>query len=126
MIERLLEAGHPGQRLQPDPLQARASCCRRSRRRPSRLPTWPASEVVFTSVASSKDLLAVTPAAGGSSRWNRPPQVIVDVTTVSAEASATCGKEAAESGTEVLAAPASGNPGAVQGGCAPLSLYRGP
>ncbi len=50
MIERLLEAGHPGYGLQPDPFQARAAGRRRSRRRPSRSPTSPASEVVFTAV----------------------------------------------------------------------------
>jgi 3-hydroxyisobutyrate dehydrogenase len=79
-------------------------------------------EVVFTSVSSSDDLLAVTVEAGGLLSLNDPPRVIVDVTTVSADASAVLRAKAAEAGTEVLAAPASGNPGAVRAGKATFAV----
>jgi 3-hydroxyisobutyrate dehydrogenase len=87
-------------------------------------------EVVFTSVASSDDLLSVTMGGGGLLTLDNPPKVIVDVSTVSAEASAVVRQEAARTGATLLAAPASGNPGAVRSGRAtfavsgPLEVYE--
>jgi len=129
MIERLLEAGHPvtvynRTRSKIEPLVAAGAVPAAS------IADLAGLDVVFTSVGSSEDLLAVTIGAGGLLTLSKTPQVIVDVTTVSADASATLRARAIESGTEVLAAPASGNPGAVRAGRAtfavsgPLTAYE--
>jgi 3-hydroxyisobutyrate dehydrogenase len=129
MIERLLQAGHPvtvynRTRAKVEPLVAAGAVPAAS------IADLAGLEVVFTSVGSSEDLLAVTTGADGLLTLSKPPQVIVDVTTVSADASAILRAKATESGTEVLAAPASGNPGAVRAGRAtfavsgPLTAYE--
>jgi 3-hydroxyisobutyrate dehydrogenase len=79
-------------------------------------------DVVFTAVASSDDLLSVTIGEGGLLGLDDPPRVIVDVSTVSAGASAILREEATETGTALLAAPASGNPGAVRSGKATFAV----
>ncbi|MDX6666500.1 MAG: hypothetical protein QOG68_2706 [Solirubrobacteraceae bacterium] len=76
-----------------------------------------ACDVVFTMVAGSDDLLeVVTGPAGILSRPGEAPRVIVDSSTVSAEASAAVRAGAAAVGTELLAAPVSGNPKVVKAG----------
>jgi len=79
-------------------------------------------DAVFTSVSSSDDLLGVTTAAGGLLTLRPPPKVIIDVSTVSAEASAAVRAQATEMGSQFLAAPASGNPGAVASGQATFAV----
>lgn len=129
MIGRLLEAGHSvtvynRTPAKLSPLVAAGAVAAGS------IADLAGMEVVFTCVSSSDDLLAVTVGAGGLLTLNDPPRVIVDITTVSAEASAVVRTKAAEVGTEVLAAPASGNPGAVRAGEAtfavsgPLTAYE--
>ena len=121
MIGRLLETGHSVMvynrtRSKLEPLVAAGAVAAGS------IADLSGLEVVFTSVASSDDLLDVTVGAGGLLSLTKPPQVIVDVTTVSARASAALRAKAAEAGTEVLAAPISGNPGAVRGGRATFAV----
>jgi 3-hydroxyisobutyrate dehydrogenase-like beta-hydroxyacid dehydrogenase len=121
MIGRLLEAGHSvtvynRTRSKVEPLVAAGAIAAAS------IDDLAGLEVVFTSVASSDDLLAVTVGPGGLLTLSKPPQVIVDVTTVSADASALLRAKASEAGTEVLAAPASGNPGAVRRGRATFAV----
>jgi 3-hydroxyisobutyrate dehydrogenase len=121
MIGRLLETGHSvtvynRTRSKLEPLVAAGAVAAES------IADLAGLEIVFTSVASSDDLLDVTLGAGGLLKLSQPPQVIVDVTTVSADASAVLRAEAAEAGTEVLAAPVSGNPGAVTGGRATFAV----
>jgi 3-hydroxyisobutyrate dehydrogenase-like beta-hydroxyacid dehydrogenase len=115
MIKRLLAAGHPvvaynRTRSKLEPLVAAGAAVAET------IADLAGLEVVFIAVASSNDLLAVTLGKGGLLTLEQPPQLIVDVSTVSAESSATLRKEAAERGVALLAAPASGNPGAVQSG----------
>lgn len=80
-------------------------------------------DVVFTSVSASKDLVEVAErvlgAAGGA------PRYLVDTSTVSIEASARTRELAAESGTEFLAAPVSGNGKVVRAGLLSL-VVSGP
>ncbi|TWF73825.1 3-hydroxyisobutyrate dehydrogenase-like beta-hydroxyacid dehydrogenase [Kitasatospora viridis] len=78
-------------------------------------------DVVFVVVTASADLLEVVtgPAGllrGGSSR----PSVIVDFSTVSAEASAEASAAAAAVGVQFLASPISGNPDMVAEGTAAI------
>jgi 3-hydroxyisobutyrate dehydrogenase-like beta-hydroxyacid dehydrogenase len=74
-------------------------------------------DVVFSTVSSSDDLLAVlSPESGLLSRPGQAPGVIIDASTVSVDASATARRLAREAGSEYLAAPVSGNPKAIAAG----------
>jgi 3-hydroxyisobutyrate dehydrogenase-like beta-hydroxyacid dehydrogenase len=76
-----------------------------------------ACDVVFTMVAGSDDLVeVVTGPAGILSRTGEAPRVLVDCSTVSAEASETVRAHTADVGTDLLAAPVSGNPKVVRAG----------
>ncbi|HEX5620932.1 MAG TPA: NAD(P)-dependent oxidoreductase [Solirubrobacteraceae bacterium] len=72
-------------------------------------------DVVFTMVAGPEDFKEVVLGAEGILAGGRP-SVIVDLTTVSPEASAEVRNEAAQRGTALLAAPVSGNPKVVKAG----------
>jgi 3-hydroxyisobutyrate dehydrogenase len=74
-------------------------------------------DIVFTMVSTSKDLLEVTLGAKGVlSRADRAPKIIVDCSTVSEEASAQLRAAALKRGTQLLAAPVSGNGKVVKAG----------
>jgi 3-hydroxyisobutyrate dehydrogenase len=74
-------------------------------------------EIVFTMVAGPDDFLeVVTGPRGLLSDPGAHPAVIVDSTTVSAEASAAVRAQAAERDVALLAAPVSGNPKVVDAG----------
>ncbi|MFE2042604.1 NAD(P)-dependent oxidoreductase [Streptomyces sp. NPDC059477] len=74
------------------------------------------ASVVFVMVSTSADLLAVTTGENGLLSGPRRPEVIVDCSTVSAEASAEVREAAAAAGVGFLAAPISGNPHMVADG----------
>ncbi|MCD6013920.1 MAG: NAD(P)-dependent oxidoreductase [Solirubrobacterales bacterium] len=74
-------------------------------------------EIVFTMVAGSEDFKQVV--VGPSGLLSTPatsPQIIVDLTTVSPEASAQVRSQLAERDVALLAAPVSGNPKVVDAG----------
>ncbi|WP_432854064.1 NAD(P)-dependent oxidoreductase [Amycolatopsis sp. CA-161197] len=80
-------------------------------------------DVVFTMVSASADLQHVTSGEGGLfTDPAKAPKVVIDSSTVSAEASATVRVEAAKRGTELLAAPVSGNPKVVSSGKLTLAV----
>lgn len=80
-------------------------------------------DVVFTMVAASDDFKAVTLGPGGLlSDASSAPRVLVDCSTVSAEASQEVRAVADARGTETLAAPISGNPAVVAEGEAALAV----
>jgi 3-hydroxyisobutyrate dehydrogenase-like beta-hydroxyacid dehydrogenase len=115
MIERLLAAGYPvaaynRTRAKLDGLVAAGATATESIARLASLP------VVFTTVSSSDDLMAVTLDDGGLLAGVTVPRVVVDCSTVSVESSATVRARAIERGVEFLAAPVSGNPGVVRSG----------
>jgi 3-hydroxyisobutyrate dehydrogenase-like beta-hydroxyacid dehydrogenase len=66
-------------------------------------------DVVFTMVSASADFAAVLLGDGGLLRQDVAPRIIVDSSTVDAEVSAEVRTEAAKLGTELVAAPVSGN-----------------
>jgi len=72
-------------------------------------------DIVFTMVAGPEDFKEVVLGPEGILAGGRP-SVIVDMTTVSPEASAEVRDEAARRGTALLAAPVSGNPKVVKAG----------
>jgi 3-hydroxyisobutyrate dehydrogenase len=74
-------------------------------------------DIVFITVGSSEDLVsAVLGRDGLMSGPGAAPEVLVDCSTVSAEASARVRAEIAERGTALLAAPVMGNPKVVKAG----------
>ena len=76
-----------------------------------------AKDIVFITVGSSDDLIsAVLGPDGLMSGPGAGPQVLVDCSTVSAEASARVRGEIADRGTALLAAPVMGNPKVVRAG----------
>jgi 3-hydroxyisobutyrate dehydrogenase len=80
-------------------------------------------DMVFTMVSASADFEEVVLGdAGLLSGDGSTPRVLVDCSTVSAEASQTVREAAAERGTELLAAPVSGNPSVVRAGKVTLAV----
>lgn len=73
-------------------------------------------DVVFTSVTSSPDLLAVTLGPDGLLGAMTPTGIVVDTSTVAADAGAEVRSEAARRGTAFISAPISGNPAMVTRG----------
>lgn len=74
-------------------------------------------DIVFTMVAASADLVEViTGPEGILSRPGTAPQVIVDSTTVSTAAGEQVREAASAVGTQLVAAPVSGNPSVVASG----------
>ncbi|MEU5400080.1 NAD(P)-dependent oxidoreductase [Streptomyces sp. NPDC005963] len=73
-------------------------------------------DIVFVMVSASADLIAVTTGEGGLLRAKKLPQIIVDCSTVSAEASAEVRAAAEAAGVAFLASPISGNPAMVADG----------
>ena len=91
-----------------------------------RLGAWPAgtaaelaaTDIVFVTVGSSDDLITAVLGRDGLMSEGRgaAPRVLVDCSTVSAEASARVRAEIADRGTALLAAPVMGNPKVVRAG----------
>lgn len=74
-------------------------------------------DIVFTMVSTSDDLLEVTLGPKGVlSRKDNVPKILVDSSTVSEEASRKLRAEAGKRGTQLLAAPVSGNGKVVKAG----------
>ncbi len=74
-------------------------------------------DIVFSMVSTSDDLLEVTLGENGVlSQSNRQPKILVDMSTVSQEASAELRKEAEKRGVQLIAAPVSGNGKVVKAG----------
>ncbi|MEV7344668.1 NAD(P)-dependent oxidoreductase [Streptomyces sp. NPDC093544] len=74
-------------------------------------------DVVFVMVSASADLEEVTTGPGGVlTDPDSAPRVLIDSSTVSAQASAQVRAEAAKRGTALLAAPVSGNPKVIAAG----------
>ena len=79
-------------------------------------------EIVFTMVSASNDLAAVTSGEGGLFTAEHAPGVLIDSSTVSEEISAQVRVAALAKGTELLAAPVSGNPKVVASGKLTLAV----
>ncbi|MDH3192858.1 MAG: NAD(P)-dependent oxidoreductase [Acidimicrobiia bacterium] len=74
-------------------------------------------DIIFTMVASGKDVMDVTTGPDGVlSDPNRRPKIIVDSTTIDPPTSVKLREAAAALGVQMLAAPVSGNPKVVSSG----------
>ncbi|HEY2508239.1 MAG TPA: NAD(P)-dependent oxidoreductase [Streptosporangiaceae bacterium] len=69
-----------------------------------------AARVVFVTVGTSEDLLDALLGAAGLMSGAHAPGIVIDLSTVSVEASGQVRQELARRGTQFLAAPVSGNP----------------
>lgn len=115
MAARLLDAGQPvvvwnRTRSKTEPLAAKGAQVA------DEISDLGGCEIVFVMVAGSADLEQVTTGERGLLSGERRPAVIVDCSTVSAEASQRVRTAAREAGAEFLAAPVSGNPHVVAAG----------
>jgi 3-hydroxyisobutyrate dehydrogenase len=80
-------------------------------------------DIVFIMVSAPSDLADVTTGEGGVlTHPEFAPGILVDSSTVSTQASALLRTEAARRGTELLAAPVSGNPKVVRSGKLTLAV----
>src|SRR6201996_1243378 len=77
-------------------------------------------DIVFTSVSSSPDLLAVTLGPGGLFNAQPAPSIVVDTSTVSAEAVVEVRAAATKRGIGFLSTPISGNANVVANGQASI------
>ena len=73
-------------------------------------------DIVFTTVSASDDLLAVCLGPDGVLGKDAAPKLLIDSSSVSEEASAKVRREAEKLGTDMLAAPVSGNAKVVAAG----------
>jgi 3-hydroxyisobutyrate dehydrogenase len=115
MAARLLDAGcslsvYNRTRAKAEPLEAKGAQIAES---PAALARH---DIVFTTVGSPQDLIDVITGPDGLLSGDAAPAVLVDCSTVSAEASGRIREEAAARGTALLAAPVSGNPGVARSG----------
>jgi 3-hydroxyisobutyrate dehydrogenase len=79
-------------------------------------------EIVFVMVGTSEDLIDAVLGADGLLSGSAAPSILVDCSTVSAEASAQVRAEAAARGTALLAAPVMGNPRVARAGLLTLAV----
>ena len=116
MVGRLLDAGYPVSvwnrtRERADPLSERGVTVVDA---PADLA---GCDIVFTMVAGSEDFKEVTIGPSGVLAGpSGAPAILIDSSTVSAEASEAVRVEADRAGTALLAAPVSGNPSVVRSG----------
>ena len=73
-------------------------------------------DIVFSTVSTSNDLIAVTSGPDGVLGETQSPRLLVDCSTISEEASAEVRALAAKHGTAMLSAPVSGNAKVVKAG----------
>ena len=73
-------------------------------------------DIVFTTVSAPADLIAVTSGEDGLLTGEVAPQLLIDCSTVSEEASSEVRAAAAARGTAMLSAPVSGNAKVVAAG----------
>jgi 3-hydroxyisobutyrate dehydrogenase len=73
-------------------------------------------EIVFTMLGTSDDLITALTGVDGLLSGAQAPKIVVDCSTVSADASALVRARLAERGTALLAAPVMGNPKVVRAG----------
>lgn len=73
-------------------------------------------DIVFTIVGESDDFIAVTTGPKGVLTAKKAPKVLVDISTVSEDASLSVRAAAAKLGCDLIAAPISGNPKVIKAG----------
>src|SRR5262245_60816341 len=80
------------------------------------LPELAACDVVFTMVATGKDVKEVLFGPGGVTSQGKAPKIVVDSTSISLDESAEIREKLGKHGVKLLAAPVSGNDKVVKAG----------
>jgi 3-hydroxyisobutyrate dehydrogenase-like beta-hydroxyacid dehydrogenase len=115
MARRLLAAGCPVLVYNRTPAKAAALVADGAALATS-LPQLAGCEIVFTTLGTPDDLIVALTGENGLLSGEGAPKIVVDCSTVSAEASAIVRGKLAERGTALLAAPVMGNPSVVRAG----------
>jgi 3-hydroxyisobutyrate dehydrogenase len=79
-------------------------------------------DIVFATVGTSQDLIDAVLGAGGLMSEASVPSILVDCSTISADASAQIRRQVAARGTDLLAAPVMGNPRVARAGRLTLAV----
>jgi len=116
IAERLIAAGHAVGVYNRTPGKAAALVDLGGVELTDRAHVWDSADVAITMVADSTALEAITVAEGGLVSDAARGKTLIDMSTVSAEASARVAAAAADTGLAFLRAPVSGNPVAVRAG----------
>jgi 3-hydroxyisobutyrate dehydrogenase-like beta-hydroxyacid dehydrogenase len=114
--ERLLDAGHEVLVANRTPGRAQALVERGAVELAAPAQAWAKAEVCVMSVADSDALLALALGPDGLAGPAGAGKTLIEMSTVSPEASAQVAEAAAQSGVRYLRAPVSGNPMVVRGG----------
>jgi 3-hydroxyisobutyrate dehydrogenase-like beta-hydroxyacid dehydrogenase len=114
--ERLLDAGHEVFVANRTPGRATSLVEHGATELGSPAEAWSKAEACITSVADSAALLAVALGPEGLAGPAGAGKTLIDMSTVSAEASSEVAEAARRSGVRYLRAPVSGNPMVVRGG----------
>ncbi len=119
MAGRLLDAGHPVAVWNRTAAKARA-LAERGATVAGSIAELAGQDIVFVMVSTPRDLEDVVLGADGLLSAARPPAVLVDCSTVSADSSQRVREAVVAAGSQFLAAPVSGNPHVVAEGGAIL------
>ncbi len=114
--ERLLDAGHEVLVANRTPGRAGALVERGAVELGSPSEAWAKADVCVMSVADSEALLALALGPDGLAGQTGAGKTLIEMSTVSVEASAQVAEAAATAGVRYLRAPVSGNPMVVRGG----------
>ena len=79
-------------------------------------------DIVFATVGTSQDLIDAVLGAGGLMSEESVPSILIDCSTISADASAQIRRQVAARGTALLAAPVMGNPRVARAGRLTLAV----
>ncbi|HTW04087.1 MAG TPA: NAD(P)-dependent oxidoreductase, partial [Streptosporangiaceae bacterium] len=79
-------------------------------------------DIVFATVGTSQDLIDAVLGAGGLMSESSVPSILIDCSTISADASAQIRRQVASRGTALLAAPVMGNPRVARAGRLTLAV----
>jgi 3-hydroxyisobutyrate dehydrogenase len=115
MVRRLLAAGCPVMVYNRTPAKATALASEGAVVAGS-LAELADRDIVFTMLGTPDDLITALTGDGGLLSGSQAPKVVIDCSTVSAQASAAMRLRLAERGTALLAAPVMGNPSVVRAG----------
>jgi 3-hydroxyisobutyrate dehydrogenase-like beta-hydroxyacid dehydrogenase len=116
IARRLVDSGHEVTVFNRTPGRADGLVERGARRAGSPGEVWESADACITMVADDEALRAVMLGDDGLLRGGPPGRVVIDMSTVSVEASRSVAEEAKAAGVAYLRAPVSGNPSVVEAG----------
>jgi 3-hydroxyisobutyrate dehydrogenase-like beta-hydroxyacid dehydrogenase len=116
IARRLLQAGHRVVVYNRSPGPAEELVAEGAERADSPAGVWETAEIAITMVAADEALRAVTLGEGGLLAEPRRGGVLIDMSTVSVQASREVAEAAEQAAVDYLRAPVSGNPSVVEAG----------